>query len=112
MASIPEPVPQDNRLAPHLIKSPLESARAFGACARLLLQGAPLNGITPEALNGYGDFYETLLAAHREGGVLLVREAWRGLLERHPALIPFICGDDSEVTASVWVPPQGWPMLE
>ena len=55
---------------------------------------------------------QPLVTAYQAGGVLHAREAWGNLLKRHPELIPLVSGDESVGTASIWVPPKGWPLLE
>lgn len=87
------------------------AARAFGAWLRSMLGGQAPNGIPAEVRTDYGDIYDNLVAAHQAGGVLQVREACRGLFARHPGLIRLVCGDDGDGAASVWMAPEGWPVL-
>jgi hypothetical protein len=87
------------------------SAELAATYIRSLLTGGRPNGAPPEAFGDYRDVIASLLAAHETSGTPKVREACTGILRRHPELIPLIAGHGGDGTVSVWVPPEGWPVL-
>jgi hypothetical protein len=78
---------------------------------RCLLNGSPPNGTPFEGRGESRERIEILEQAYAAGGTLAVREAWIGMVRRHPELIPLIAGNGGDRTVSVWTPPEGWPVL-
>jgi hypothetical protein len=89
--------------------SQASDARAY---IRALLKGSPPNRTPLAAWREHRDVIDVLEQAHNTGGTPAVRSAMVGIVRRHPELIPLIAGNGGDGTATVWVPPEGWPVLD
>jgi hypothetical protein len=71
---------------------PLETQAAATLIQTLLSGGSP-NGEPLEAFGEYRQIVEALVQAHATGGTPKVREAWAGIVRRHPELATLASAD-------------------
>jgi hypothetical protein len=95
-----------------------DATAATAEYVQALLNGSPPNGAPPEAFGAYRDLIENLVRAHAAGGTPAVRQAWTGMVQRHPELASLVSADPSATARKVsWTadellaaefPPSNW----
>ena len=86
-------------------------ASDIGDYIRARLSGSPPSDTPLEGREAHRDLVEVLEQAYAAGGTPAVREVWIGIVRRHPELIRLIEANGGDGSGSVWVPPEGWPVL-